>query len=49
MNDEIAGVTEIFGIDRSGLIAKSISNFVESERSKYWIKWRMRRDTKRKK
>jgi hypothetical protein len=31
MSDEIARVAEIFGIDRSRLIAKSISNFVESE------------------
>jgi len=31
MSDEIARVAEIFGIDRSRLIAESISNFVESE------------------
>lgn len=34
MSDEIAHVAEIFGIDRSRLIAKSISDFVESEISK---------------
>ena len=31
MSDEIARVAEIFGIDRGRRIAKSISNFVESE------------------
>jgi hypothetical protein len=31
MSDEIARVAEIFGIDRSKLIAESISNFVEGE------------------
>ena len=44
MSDEIARIAEIFGIDRSRLIAKSISNFVDSEISrcerrigKFWL------------
>ena len=34
MSDEIARIAEIFEIDRSRLIAKSISNFVDGEISK---------------
>ena len=34
MSDEIASVAEIFGIDRSRLIAESISNFVDGEISR---------------